>query len=202
MTERATSPQLPCVPLRQATAVILGTEAVSEPEPLDFEGIFASEFDYVWHALRRLGVRPADIEDLTHDVFLAVYKRRSDYDPSRPLRPWLFGFAFRVASRYRSRSRFRLELLTETDEVQADAKDAYDHASLREQVDLASRAIATLELGRRAVFILHELDEFAMPEVAAALEIPLNTAYSRLRLARADLAAAVRRLRSRGSHDR
>jgi len=48
------------------------------------------------------------------------------------------------------------------------------------------------------VFILHELDECTMPEIAEALGIPLNTAYSRLRLASADLAATVRRLRSRG----
>jgi RNA polymerase sigma-70 factor (ECF subfamily) len=189
---------IPDVPSPQAAALTVEPESEAKSEPLDFEGIFAKEFDYVWHTLRRLGVRPADVEDLTHDVFLAVYQRRDDYDPARPLRPWLFGFAFRVTSRYRNRSRYRLELLAETDEVAGESRSAYDDASLRQQVDVATRAIAALELDRRAVFILHELDEFAMPEVAAALEIPLNTAYSRLRLARAELAAAVRRLRLRG----
>lgn len=198
MTDPRASTQYPGVPVHEAAALTLGTDAAQESEPLDFQAIFAREFDYVWHCLRRLGVRQADLEDLTHDVFFAVYQRRADYEPSRPLRPWLFGFAFRIASRYRSRSQFRLEHVGETHTFEAGTRSAYEEASLREQVDLATRAIDGLELGRRAVFLLHEIDEFAMPDVAVALEIPLNTAYSRLRLARADLAAAVKRLRSRG----
>jgi RNA polymerase sigma-70 factor (ECF subfamily) len=41
---------------------------------------------------------------------------------------------------------------------------------------------------------MHDLDEVGMPEVAETLGIPLNTGYSRLRLARKELAEAVRRL--------
>jgi len=164
----------------------------------DFAGIFDVEFDYVWHALRRLGVRDADLEDLTHDVFLAVYQRRAQFDPRRPLRPWLFGFAFRVASDYRRRSRFRREVPAEPFDAPDDAPTALERAVQRQTAELARQALASIELARRAVFILHELDEFAMPEVARSLEIPLNTAYSRLRLARAELATAVKALRSRG----
>jgi RNA polymerase sigma-70 factor (ECF subfamily) len=62
---------------------------------------------------------------------------------------------------------------------------------------LARAALNRLELGRRAVFILHELDDQPMPEVAKALGIPLNTAYSRLRLAREHFASALQRARRR-----
>ena len=58
-------------------------------------------------------------------------------------------------------------------------------------------ALQAIDEHRRAVFILHELDEQPMPEIAAALEIPLNTAYSRLRLARDEFRAAVARIRLR-----
>jgi len=61
-----------------------------------------------------------------------------------------------------------------------------------------ARALDTLDFDRRAVFILHEIDGVAIPEIARALEIPSNTAYSRLRLARADFGAAVRRLHLQG----
>jgi RNA polymerase sigma-70 factor (ECF subfamily) len=44
---------------------------------------------------------------------------------------------------------------------------------------------------------LHEIDGCAMPEIALALALPLNTAYSRLRLAREQFHAAVRRERLR-----
>jgi RNA polymerase sigma-70 factor (ECF subfamily) len=170
----------------------------SAPAQLDFPRTFAQHFDYVWHTLRRLGVQSADLEDVTHDVFLAILRKLEQYDPERPLRPWLFGFAFRVASDYRNLSRHRSEQATAEGDFADDRPTALENVMQREALALANRALAELELGRRAVFILHELDDCPMPEVARALAIPLNTAYSRLRLARADLAAIARRLRSRG----
>ena len=65
---------------------------------------------------------------------------------------------------------------------------------------LALEAINQIDLPRRAVFVLAELDELPIPEVAEALGIPLNTAYSRLRLAREDFEGAVRRLRAAREH--
>ena len=53
-----------------------------------FRALFDAEFSYVWTSLRRMGVPARDLEDLTHDVLLEVYKRLESYDPSRPLRPW------------------------------------------------------------------------------------------------------------------
>jgi RNA polymerase sigma-70 factor (ECF subfamily) len=58
------------------------------------------------------------------------------------------------------------------------------------------KALDGLDLDRRAVFVMHELDEIPMPEIARTLAIPLNTAYSRLRLARADVAQAIQHFRA------
>jgi RNA polymerase sigma-70 factor (ECF subfamily) len=164
----------------------------------DFRRLFDAELEYVWHTLRRLGVREHDLEDVTHDVFLAVYKKLHTFDRSRPKRPWLFGFAYRFASDYRKLARHRREVLVLAPEARDPAPSALDQTELGETLDIARRALDTLSLDRRAVFVLHELDECPMPEVARALDIPLNTAYSRLRLAREDLATAIRRIRARG----
>ncbi|HEY3499385.1 MAG TPA: sigma-70 family RNA polymerase sigma factor [Polyangiaceae bacterium] len=181
----------------------VASPSTGEPPPgplrdLDFPGIFEAHFDYVWNTLRRLGVQRADVEDVTHDVFVAVLRKLDQYDPERPLRPWLFGFAFRVASDYRELARHRFEHASDDGELEDGRPSALDNAMQHQELGLAKRALTALELGRRAVFILHELDACPMPEVARALGIPLNTAYSRLRLARADLAAAARRLRLQG----
>ena len=65
-----------------------------------------------------------------------------------------------------------------------------------------ARALDALDLDRRSVFVMHELDGQAVPEIARTLSIPLNTAYSRLRLARRDFVDAVKRARSvGGSHE-
>lgn|GEM_PF-3465459 len=75
--------------------------AGAQPARPDLAAIFDEQFGYVWSTLRRLGVREAEIEDLSHDVFLRVHARLADCDPTRPIRPWPFGFAYRLASDYR-----------------------------------------------------------------------------------------------------
>lgn len=161
-----------------------------------FSAIFESEFDYVYRSLRRLGVRPKDLDDRTHDVFVEVFRRFSLYDPSRPVRPWLFAFAFRVASVYRGSARERRELLDAPDAEPVSQVSTPEEALAREETRaLVLRALEKVELSRRAVIILYELDGCSMQSVADSLEIPLHTAYSRLRVGREELTTALRRMR-------
>ena len=193
MTNEPPSSQAPGVSPGVTTAttdVPLGVRDAAPP----FRAIFEAEFPYVWTSLRRLGVPPRDLEDVTHDVLFEVYKKLERYDRSRPLRPWLFAFAFRFASDYRRLVRHRVEVMG--DEVEAVAPGTPQDEAIvdREARALVARALESVDLARRAVFILHELDERPMSEIAHALEIPLHTAYSRLRVAREEFEAAVRRL--------
>ena len=156
--------------------------------------VFAEHCDYVWNTLRRLGIARDDLEDLTHDIFVAVFRQWQSYDSARPLRPWLFGFALRVASDHRRRARHRLEVPADGAEHADLAPGAVELLLQREREAIAQQALQSVELGRRAVFILHELDGATLPEIAAALDIPLGTAKSRLRLAREDFQSGVKRL--------
>jgi RNA polymerase sigma-70 factor, ECF subfamily len=159
--------------------------------------LFDMHAHYVWNTMRRLGVAPSDVEDLTHDVFVQVQRHLDDYDPDRPARPWLFGFAFRLASEQRRRVGRRRERLTDPAHEPVDTRmlpDAQLEADEDRQLLLA--ALDAIAIDRRAVFVLSQIDEVAIPEVAASLGIPLNTAYSRLRLARAEFAAELKRLRA------
>jgi RNA polymerase sigma-70 factor, ECF subfamily len=172
-----------------------------DPEPPNavvpsFPRLFEEQAGYVWTTLRRLGVRHRDLEDLTHDVFVQVFRQLEQYDSSRPMKPWLFGFAFRIASKHRSRHANRFEVPEQGEAVDAQPNPA-EQLLANERRELAWSALDELELNRRAVFILHELDGCPIPEVAEQLGMPLATAYSRLRLAREDFAQAARRLRSR-----
>ncbi|HXU68008.1 MAG TPA: RNA polymerase sigma factor [Polyangia bacterium] len=160
---------------------------------VEFPAVYAAELGYVWSTLRRLGVQERDLDDLCHDVFVIVFRNLAVYDARRPIRPWLFGIAFRVASDYRRSARHRREVAGTTREVVCPAPPADEVMLQRERQRLVLRALETLELDRRAVFVMHDIDGHVMPDIAVALGVPLNTAYSRLRLARADFAEAVRR---------
>jgi RNA polymerase sigma-70 factor (ECF subfamily) len=161
----------------------------------DLGTIFDEHFDYVWATLGRLGVRSAEREDLVQEVFLKVHRRLADYDDARPLRPWLFGFTFRVAADHHRRPHHRLEGLDTQDEPVAEGVPADERIAARQEREIVLRALDTIKLDRRAVLLLHDIDDVPVPDIAKLLDIPLNTAYSRLRVARAQLAAAVTRLR-------
>ena len=193
LTDCALSNQSPIV-----VSELFQVTAQGEPaRPLNFNAIFRAEFEYVWSSLRRLGIPERDLEDLAHDVFFRVYERLADYDTARPLRPWLFGFSFRVASDYRRRFSNRREVLSPASETRDPAPTALDRLEHAEALTLAQAALDGVEIERRAVFILHEIDGCPVPAIASALGLPLNTTYSRLRLARAEFRAALQRERRR-----
>jgi RNA polymerase sigma-70 factor (ECF subfamily) len=162
-----------------------------------FQSIFKAESSYVWNTLKRLGIPDRDAEDVAHDVFLTVYRRFEDYDSTRPVRPWLFGIAFRTASRYRDLARHQREVMNDEHDP-ADERPAVDEQLAAHQArQLFNRALDSVDLDQRAAFVMHDIDGFSVPEIATALAIPLNTVYSRLRLARERVKAAVQRLRLR-----
>ncbi len=166
----------------------------------DFAPFFRAHCSYVWCSLRRLGVRDADLEDQAHETFLAIYRHRESFDSSRPLRPWIFGFALRVASDYR-KNVWQKRRSPDAPKDEPDTRRLPDElVSKRQEQALVIEVLEQIELDRRAVLVMHEIDGEPIPVVAEALAIPLNTAYSRLRLARADFDTALRRLRNHDQH--
>jgi RNA polymerase sigma-70 factor, ECF subfamily len=173
------------------------TATTPVPVPVDFPTLYKQEFAYAWRTLRRLGVRERDLPDLAHDFFIVVFRHLSDYDPSRPLRPWLFGIAFRTVSDYRRSARFVRETLGDAPELVDRAPAVDERIAERQAREVVIRVLDGLDLHRRAVLVMHDLEGQPVPEIATALAIPVATAYSRLRLAREDVAAAIKRLRAR-----
>ena len=163
----------------------------------DFDNVYRAHFPYVWRSLQRLGVPPGDIEDLTHEVFVVVHRKLCDFDSRRPLKPWLFGIAFRLASEDRRRARRRFELSMPTFERACAAPGADDLIESDDRRRLVLECLQTLDANQRAVLILLDIDGEAAIDVASAMNIPLPTVYSRLRVARRNFAAAVRRAKLR-----
>lgn len=172
-------------------------EAQQEDVAARFEAIFDAELPYVWTSLRRLGVAPRDLEDVAHELFMQVLNRLPAADTSRPMRPWLFAFAVRLASDYRRLARHKTDLLGDVEPAGL-AESPEVSAMQLERERLVLRALEHVEPQRRAVFVLHELDEVPMSEIAHVLGLPIDTGYSRLRVAREEFTAAVRRLTQQG----
>jgi RNA polymerase sigma-70 factor (ECF subfamily) len=158
------------------------------PAQHTFDVIYEREFDYVWNTLGRLGMPVADLPDGVHDVFVVVHRRWSDLDHERPVRPWLFGISRRIAAAARRKQRESardVEPVAPRDDERVVARD------------LLWRALSKLADDRREVIVMKDVDGFTGAEIADILDIPVNTVHSRLRLARADLIAALAELEGR-----
>jgi RNA polymerase sigma-70 factor (ECF subfamily) len=178
------------------------TESPSERGPeeaaLSFEAVFEAEFSYVCRTLRRLGIAERDLDDVAQEVFVAVYRRYSDYDPERPVRPWLFSFALRVAANYRRLAKHRREVPEPEREVAGKGLTPEGLAARNEARALVHKGLEKLDFDRRVVLVMHDIDGFSVPEISQVLSVKVNTVYSRLRLARRDFERAVRRIQAQG----
>jgi RNA polymerase sigma-70 factor (ECF subfamily) len=165
------------------------------PEPASatppFAEIFRDHAPRVWRALRRLGIAEADVPDLCQDVFVVVHRKLPEFEGRSTLATWIYGIAVRVAADHRRRAHVRRErAVAEVPEERRSAPQFESLARERARVMLDA-ALDTLDDDKRAVFVLYEIEQLAMPEIAEALDCPLQTAYSRLYSARKHVRAEI-----------
>ena len=173
------------------------TVTVSVDRDRAFRALYDAHAAFVWRNLRRLGVAAADVEDKVQEVFVVAHRRWADFvERGHGPRAWLFQIVLRVASdarRHRRRHPIDPDGGIAQDRVIIDAPQTAAVART-EAIALLDRALATIHIDRRAVLVLHEIEQMTAPEVGKTLEIPINTVYSRLRVARIELEQELRRL--------
>jgi len=165
----------------------------------DFDEVFEAYSYFVWCVLGKLGVRSADVPDVCQDVFVVVHRRLGDFDGRTSIRSWIYGICVRTASDYRRRMRARREHGTFPVPEQSVLPGQVEQLERRRACDFLQQVLDDLDEERRAVFVLYELEELTMNEVADAVSCPLQTAYSRLYSARDAVKAAFRRFNAKRS---
>jgi RNA polymerase sigma-70 factor (ECF subfamily) len=162
-----------------------------------------AHYAFIWRQLRRLGLSSDGAEDATQRVFVIVSRRIDDIEPGRE-RSFIFGIARRVASDARRSANAKRESVVaevpETTDTSPGADELIDRQRARALLD---EALDAMDDDLRAVFVLFELEELSVMEIAEMLELPTGTAASRLRRAREEFKDVVKRLsarrRSRGA---
>lgn len=157
-----------------------------EQEHLDSAELFRRHAPFVAKFILRMGVPRADLDDLMQEVFLIAH-RGGGYSPG-PAKPttYLAAIAFRLVHTERRKRRVR-SFVQPNDEKVSEASGFGDPESAalhRERIAELERALGTLDEDKRAIFVLVELQGESVVSIAAALGIPVDTAYSRLKAAR------------------
>lgn len=179
----------PVPPPRRSGVTVLDAERA-------FRALYDAHVAFVWRNLRRLGVAPADVEDKVQEVFVIAHRRFGEFEErGHGPRAWLFQILLRVASDAR---RHRRRHPVDPDGGVAQERQSIEapqaaHVARKQALDLLDQALACIEVNRRAVLVLHEIEQMTAPDIARTLEIPLNTVYSRLRVARIELDQEIAR---------
>jgi RNA polymerase sigma-70 factor, ECF subfamily len=178
-----------------STACQLATSESRARTPMDrLRALLIDHHAFVWRTLRRLGVPDSDVEDASQRVFLVAHRRLAEIAPESE-RSFLFQTALRVAADWRRAQRRRCEdtgmALADVPDVAANPEEMVDQQRRRERLD---QVVRSMPMELRAVFVLFELEEMTLVEIAKMSDTPLGTVASRLRRARQAFSKAVRRL--------
>jgi RNA polymerase sigma-70 factor (ECF subfamily) len=152
-----------------------------------FESIYRQYFDFVWSSVRYLGVGPAAADDVVQEVFIVIHSRLHTLERPEALRSWIYGIVRRTVNGYHRSRRSKQAagaVLAAEPAAERWPPTPFELAEQNEQVKLLWSLLEGLDGPKREVFMMAELDQLTVPEIAEILEIPLNTAYSRLRAAR------------------
>jgi RNA polymerase sigma-70 factor (ECF subfamily) len=168
--------------------------------------IYKDYFDFVWSSARHLGAAGDAIDDVVQDVFIVIHHKLATLQRPEALRSWIYGIVRRTVSDYRRSRRTRdaagARLGAEYKSSRPSQPSPLDMAERNAELELLESVLAELDETKREVFVMVEVLEMTVPEVVQALEIPLNTAYSRLRLARQSFEDALAKHEARDEENR
>jgi len=166
------------------------------PGSQSFDDIYTRYFPFIWRCLRGLGVPRGALDDAAQDVFLVVHRQLAGFRGESSPQTWLYGIARHVAANHQRRTqRKQAPLEPLLSEPAHPDPGPHERAADAEAAAFVETFVAGLDDKRRDIFILAVLEEMTIPEAAAALSIPVNTAYTRLRAVRAEFERALGRHR-------
>jgi RNA polymerase sigma-70 factor (ECF subfamily) len=167
------------------------TSAPEGGAPPEFRQLFEAHARYVWRALLGFGVSEADVADASQQVFVVLHQKLDRLEPGCSIRTFIYGICVRVASDFRGRAHLRRERLYAEPPEGTRPATQEQQLSQRQALRQLEAALDRLDPAQRAVFVLYEIEDQPMADVARALGCPIQTAYSRLHAARRAVAAAM-----------
>jgi len=179
---------------KQSDAELL--ESYSQGDEQAFREIVRRYKDSLYAFLRQFLNRNDLIEDVFQETFLQVYTSKDSYDPSRPLRPWLFTIAANKAKdalrKQQRTATIPIGTVAQAQEMSfddllntlsSDNTVPYDEIERSETATLVRQIIANMPENLREILILAYFNKFSYKQMAKILSIPIGTVKSRLHTA-------------------
>jgi RNA polymerase sigma-70 factor (ECF subfamily) len=181
---------------RNATPV--GPALAGGPALPDFDTVYDEHFAYIWRAARRLGIRPADTDDVVQEVFVVAHRKLPEFEGRAQVKTWLFKILLHVVRHYlraqeRKPGHQPAALQAEVERLGDGRGSPAEAVERADAVRILDGILAALGAEKREVFVLAEIEQLSVVEIAAVLGANVNTIYSRLRVARQEFERALAR---------
>ncbi|MBN1656173.1 MAG: sigma-70 family RNA polymerase sigma factor [Deltaproteobacteria bacterium] len=153
----------------------------------DADGVFRWYSGYVQRVLRYFGVADRDVPDTSQEVFIVVHRKLDEFEGRSDIKTWLFRICANTASDYRRRAYRNHERLTQAMPELISSDDPHTTAACNEQSSRLLKALDSLCAPQRRVFIMYEIQERSVSDIAFVEDCPPKTVFSRLYAARKHL---------------
>jgi RNA polymerase sigma-70 factor (ECF subfamily) len=139
-----------------------------------------------------------DAEEAAQDVFLKVFRGLKRFNFGSSLGTWIYRITMNTAINvYRSQARRRACGMVDYDEIKDSIPDERDMSGedieKRHVAEIVDKLLGEMSPEHRACIVLREIGGLDYKEIADILKIPLNTVRSRLKRARAAMAACAQK---------
>jgi RNA polymerase sigma-70 factor (ECF subfamily) len=166
----------------------------NDPRQQRLRALVDANIDFVARVLQNLGTPTVDVDDAVQRTFMVLSDRLDDVRVGAE-RSFLYQTAANVAAHARRSLARRREVPGDAAPERPDQVDTPEVLVDRQRArTLLDQILESLGEDLREVFVLYELEELTMVEIAATLGIPSGTVASRLRRARERFRAEVARL--------
>ena len=160
---------------------------VDAADRVDVGALFDAHAAALLRLVERLTGPGGHVEDVVQDVFLVAHRRADALAAADNPRAWLYGVAVNLCREQRRRRR-REGLWRVWGPREAAPEVAADEVAARRQLGERIRAcVAALPDAQREVVVLYELEGLEGAAIAALLEVPVNTVWTRLHAGRGRL---------------
>jgi RNA polymerase sigma-70 factor (ECF subfamily) len=148
-----------------------------------FEIVYRDTFKTIYQLVYRMTGNRYDAEDITHDIYVRAYEKRSLYKKERSaLSTWLYRIAVNYTlNALRSRKRWSSENIIENSET---AEVLMEHL---EDAELVAELMGKLNPDFKACLIMRDVEERPYDEIAEILGISIGTVRSRINRGRGQL---------------
>lgn len=155
----------------------------------DFQDLIVAQIPRLRRYAYGLTGNRAQGDDLVQECLERAWSRRRLYDPSRPVRPWLFTILHNLhVNQVRRRS---AEVVTVSDATPGLPEAVAPAEAGAVDLDDLRRALSSLSPDHREVLLLVGLEQLSYRETADTLGIPVGTVMSRLARAREQLRTSL-----------